>query len=132
MDEKDCQRLLTLLQTIYPKTTKTGPNTLAAWSLVFSPYDYEDVKTAAITYARENTFFPAPAELLEYLPAPAQEQPTPAEGGKPRRMQQKVWDWWQAREAARRAAGLSSILEARAAGMTTKDYIDLCRERGIE
>ena len=132
MDEKDCQRLLTLLQTIYPKTTKTGPNTLAAWALVFAPYDYEEVKAAAIAYARAQTFFPAPAELLEYLPKPAQAQPAPVEAGKPRRMQQKVWDLWQAREAARRAAGIPSILEARASGMTTKDYIDLCRERGIE
>ena len=132
MDEKDCQRLLTLLQTIYPKTTKTGPNTLAAWNLVFAPYDYEEVKAAAIAYAREHTFFPAPAELLEYLPKPAQEQPALAEGGKPRHMQQKVWDWWQAREAAKRAAGIPSILEARSAGMTIKDYINLCRAHGIE
>ena len=132
MDEKDCQRLLTLLQTIYPKTTKTGPNTLAAWNLVFAPYDYEEVKAAAIAYAREHTFFPAPAELLEYLPKPAQKQSAPAEGGKPRHMQQKVLDWWQAREAAKQADGIPSILEARASGMTTKDYIDLCRERGIE
>ena len=132
MDEKDCQRLLTLLQTIYPKTTKTGPNTLAAWALVFAPYDYEEVKAAAIAYARAQTFFPAPAELLEYLPKPAQDQPAPVETGKPRRMQQKVWDWWQVREAAKRAAGIPSILEARAAGLTSKNYIDLCRERGIE
>lgn len=132
MDEKDCQRLLTLLQTVYPKTTKTGPNTLAAWSLIFAPYDYEDVKAAATAYAREHPYFPAPSELLQYLPSSCQTPDAPAESGKPRHMQQKVFDWWQARSAAKRAAGVLSILEARAAGMSVKDYIDLCRARGIE
>lgn len=132
MDEKDCQRLLTLLQTVYPKTTKTGPNTLAAWSLIFAPYDYEDVKAAATAYAREHPYFPAPSELLQYLPEQAQTQENARpEGGKPVHMQQQVWDWWQARQAAKRAAGIPEMAEALASGMTVKEYLDLCRAHGI-
>lgn len=42
----------------------------AAWVEALKPYDYEPVKTAALSYARKKAFFPAVSDILASVPPP--------------------------------------------------------------
>ena len=57
MTKTETAKLFTLLGQFYPNKSPTTELRLA-WELALEPYAYEDVRTAAIAYARGNKFFP--------------------------------------------------------------------------
>lgn len=72
MDRKETIQLLKLLEQFYPnRFTKMDTPAIeafaGAWTLAFEPYDYEDVKAAAVEYVRHNKFFPDVADITGEL-----------------------------------------------------------------
>lgn len=136
MDRQDVKKLFALLETLCPSAAKKPRDaaTLAAWAMVLEPYTYEAIKGAAITRARENRFFPDPAELVAYLPQdcpiePAQEAAPSGGGGDVGLMR----DHWISQREARAKAGLPvSAFAARALGMSAAEWYDALEQAGIE
>lgn len=82
MTKTETAKLFTLLGQFYPNKAPTAELRLA-WELALEPYAYEDVRTAAIAYARGNKFFPDLVDITGGL-APAQgSDETPERGARP-------------------------------------------------
>ena len=88
MTKTETAKLFTLLGQFYPNKAPTAELRLA-WELALEPYAYEDVRTAAIAYARGNKFFPDLVDITGGL-APAQgSDETPERGARDRSWMQK-------------------------------------------
>lgn len=74
MDRNDTDRLFTLLEQFWPNK-RAGENKKRAWALALEPYEYTDIKTAAISYARCHKFFPDLADLTATVKAVSTEPP---------------------------------------------------------
>ena len=64
MTKGETAKLFLLLGQFYPNKRPTTEQRLA-WELALEPYAYEDVRAAAIAYARERKFFPDLADLTD-------------------------------------------------------------------
>lgn len=62
MTKTETAKLFTLLGQFYPNKVPTAELRFA-WELAVEPYAYEDVRAAAIAYARENKYFPDVADI---------------------------------------------------------------------
>lgn len=88
MTKTETAKLFTLLGQFYPNKAPTTELRLA-WELALEPYAYEDVRTAAIAYARGNKFFPDLVDITGGL-APAQgSDETPERGARDRSWMRK-------------------------------------------
>ena len=75
MTKNDVEKLFNLLDILHPAGKKPrDPATIAAWQMVLEPFDYDQVKQAAVTHARQNRYSPEPAEIVANIPVP---EPTP-------------------------------------------------------
>lgn len=74
MDKRETTKLFRFLGQIYPNAPEFSQETaMLAWQLVLEPYAYEDVKAAALDWARsgeKRTFPPRVSELTEKLTPP--------------------------------------------------------------
>lgn len=74
MTDPEISKLFTLLEQFFPAAAKKkGDRFTLAWRLALSPYRYEDVKAAALAYARTHKYYPDLADLTAGL---TQEQQT--------------------------------------------------------
>lgn len=76
MDKRETTRLFRLMQQLYPNAVKfTEENAMLAWQLVLEPFVYNDIKAAAIEFARKNKYPPDPGDLCRgLLPKKAENQ----------------------------------------------------------
>lgn len=101
MDKRETTRLFRLMQNLYPNAVKfTGENAMLAWQLVLEPFSYDDIKAAAIAFARENKYPPDPGDLCRDL--------MPEKSGKQKR--RGAGEEWQARINAGQCADAADIL----------------------
>ena len=71
MTKKETTKLFRLMQNLYPNALKfTEEESMLAWQLVLEPFSYEDIRSAAISFARENKFPPDPGDLCRGLLPP--------------------------------------------------------------
>ena len=69
MNESEVKKLWRLLGELYPRQKQMETeNKLLAWTLTLAPYEYDQVKDAAIAHARVNNYYPSIAELIALLP----------------------------------------------------------------
>lgn len=76
MDKRETTRLFRLLQQLYPNAVKfTEEEAMLAWQLVLEPFAYDEIKAAAVQYARINRHPPDPQELCKGLLPPTTAKP---------------------------------------------------------
>lgn len=66
MTKDDTNKLFFLLKQFYPKANKSKTVQLA-WEMALAPYDYGQVKEAALSHVREKKFFPDVSELIALI-----------------------------------------------------------------
>lgn len=68
----EVNKLFDLLQELHGKNKSRDKRTIAIWSKVLEPWNYQQVRAAAIERARGgNRYYPDPAEITQFLPDPA-------------------------------------------------------------
>ena len=94
MTKRDVEKLFSLLEQLFPEATRKrkSPVRLSAWALALEPYAYEDVKAAAVEYARRKKFFPDIADLTASLSPVV--NPSPREEGAPQERMRWRDDTW--------------------------------------
>ena len=71
MTASQTKSIVRLLLTLCPaKQPKIDKAFAAAWVEALRPFRYEDVKDAALSYARKKAFFPAVSDILASVPPP--------------------------------------------------------------
>lgn len=72
LTKEDVLKLFDLLERLHSgKKQQRDKVSVAVWAEVLRPWNYEQVRDAAVRRARVNRYFPDPSELAEYLPEPA-------------------------------------------------------------
>lgn len=135
ISEEEVNRLFDLLKDLHGRDKPRDNRTTAIWRAVLEPWDYGQIRAAAIQRARANRHYPDPGELVEYLPPlPSPEPPAPQAA--PVRPDQKVEELRVRREQLlplRRAQGLPATgAEAKAAGWTAEAWWGALARAGLE
>ena len=135
MTAKDIDDLFDLLRLYFPNSPKTGSSTLKkAWLLILEPYGRGDVKQALLRLLRENEYFPDPQKIAALCPA-LPELDRGRSGGDAaardyRRYMGPLLERFEAVKARRRRAGVpATIVEARKAGLSDREWGALLEER---
>lgn len=124
-------KLFDLLRELHGKDKPRDGRTVAIWTEVLKPWDYPQVRTAALTRARENRYYPAPAELTAYLPKAPRSTPAgataPQATGVSDAIAKAKWEdlraAWGEQIKERRMAGIPATLgEAKRAGMSVEEW----------
>lgn len=69
MDKEGVKKLWGLLKELYPRQAQSETrDRMLAWELALKPYDYDEVKEAALSHARESGFYPSINEITANLP----------------------------------------------------------------
>lgn len=141
----EVNRLFDLLRDLHGRDRPRDPRTLAIWSAVLEPWEYAQVRRAAVERARHSRYFPDPGELAEYLPERG--KTTPAGATKPqhtgeadrkaRQVQQTAYRRWKGERQRltplRRQAGVpADPMEAVQAGIPLRDWREELRKRGVD
>lgn len=118
----EVNKLFDLLRELHGKDKPRDGRTVAIWTAVLEPWDYPQVRAAALARARENRYSPDPAELTAYLPKVPRATPAGATAPQAtgvsdaiaKARQEAFYELWRAEteELAplRRAAGLAERL----------------------
>ena len=136
MDKNERQKVYTLLSKFYPNARQLrDQGTLTAWGFVLEKYTYEDVKSAVLSYAASNKFFPDLADLTGGLTPAEAASPEPERrdvpmGAKERRDLAKSIHWQQEWHDHLRALGLPTFREATMGGMDPGEYNRLLCSKG--
>lgn len=136
MKRNEVGKLLDLLERLYQgKRRPRDEVTAAIWVEVLKPWDYEQVRDAAILRARESRYFPDPSELAEYLPkaagrAPVQDRRKPP-GAVELAHMERARQWERAWNEELRARGLPTLHEASLTGLSPGAWAQLLREAGV-
>ena len=134
MEKQDTRRLFSLIETIYPNAKQQSRTAadLEAWTLVLTPWDYEDVKQAVIVRARENRFYPDVYELVPFLPKletpKAKEAPMPEPSDA---YLEKFYAMAGEQRERWHEAGIPTPSEAKKQGMTYAEWFALADMRGV-
>lgn len=64
----EIDKLFDLLRELHGKDKPRDKRTAAIWAAVLEPWSYAQVRSAAVRRARENRYYPDPAELALLLP----------------------------------------------------------------
>lgn len=135
MTKQDVEKLFTLLEVLCPSAGKKSRDNavLTAWALVLEPFDYEDVKAAAVIRARENRFFPDPAELVAYLPKrpSSSVRTSPEEGAKSGEVERLRERWYEQRKAWEKAGLPATAFEAKERGMSAAEWFKAVDNAGL-
>lgn len=118
----EVNKLFDLLRDLHGKDKPRDGRTVAIWTAVLEPWDYAQVRTAAVERARENRYSPDPGELAEYLPKAPRSVPAGATAPQAtgvsdaiaKAKQEALYELWRAEQEKlaplRRAAGLAERL----------------------
>lgn len=141
----EINKLFDLLRDLHGKDKPRDERTVAIWSAVLEPWDYRQVRTAAVERARENRFPPDPGELAEYLPRIPRKtaagatapQATGCADEKARAWQESAYATWrEARDKLtpkRQAAGVpTSLAEAERVGLTPTAWWRILEKHGLQ
>lgn len=79
MDKDDVLKLFDFLGDIHTnRKPDRSPRSVLEWQTILEPWEYRQVRDAAIKRARTNRYFPDPSELAVLLPPPPEDTaPTP-------------------------------------------------------
>lgn len=141
MDREEFKRLITMLDAIYPDSRHrpdfTVPANMLAWTEVLSEYRYDEVRAAALAHSRHCAFYPKVSELA-ILAEEEKARRRPEEGQddhwwdhpgpKECAEAQKMADWGRGYLSRLRSAGLPTMTEARAQGMTADQWGALVKD----
>ncbi len=133
LSDSEVNKLLNLLRELHGKDKPRDRGTIAVWAAVLEPWDYRQVRSAAIERARENRFYPDPGELAEKLNRISGRK-TGRERVSPDRWKaaEKLRELREAYNAALHRAGLPAMEEARAQGMTWEEWDELTQGVSLE
>lgn len=133
MNRQDVQKLFNLIEVVHPNLKKSrDPATLEAWSLILSPWTYEEVKQAVIERARESRYSPEPSELTPFLPPlTPKEEPEPQSHEIPAVYFEKFRARHDTFRAKCRAAGIPTPSEGRKQGLTYAAWSQLAQKAGV-
>lgn len=145
MTTAEVKKLFDLLRDLHGKDKPRDERTTAIWAAVLEPWSYKQVRAAALERARENRYYPDPAELTEYLPqiprktaaGATRPQVTGASDAVAKAKQEAAYAaWFAAREklsAKRRAAEIPATLaDAETAGMTPTEWWKKLEMAGLQ
>lgn len=108
MDEKDVLKLFDFLDAIHSnKKADRSEISVLQWALILRPWEYNQVRGAAIRRARVNRFYPDPSELAVLLPQPTDTSPRRAAGVDPGYAWQAEIDAGRCVDAADELGGIS-------------------------
>ena len=115
----EVNKLFDLLRELHGKNKPRDRRTLAIWATVLEPWSYAQVRDAAVKRARSNRYYPDPAELANYLPAPAPVKDIPATQPGENWMAHFSRRWDEAMEKKGQPSSLAGALEQ---GMTAEEW----------
>lgn len=140
----EVDKLFALLRELYGKDKRGDRTAAAIWGAVLEPWDYKQVRAAALERARENRYYPDPSELAEYLPkmprktaaGATRPQATGVSEQKAKEAQEAAFALWQSegerlRESRRCALVPEALSEALAAGMGAMVWWNMLEELGL-
>lgn len=133
MEQADVNRLFELLRQLYPNARQVQANNgvlKQTWGLVLEPYEYRQIRAAAIDYARGNKFFPDVADLTMGLPAAQRERSAPPVVHREEDVE-KMAALAERLAAKYREAGVQPPSEAVEMGWTLERWSQACRAAGI-
>lgn len=107
----------------------------AAWFLSLRPYEKADVKEAIGAWFRHSKYWPEPAEIAALCPPLPEEkrQKNPRKISSPELDElRKLHAQWGRLVDLRRSKGIpATVLEAKEAGLSDSEWLDLLAERGL-
>lgn len=143
----EVNKLFDLLKDLHGKDKPRDKRTIAIWSTVFEPWTYQQVRTAAVERARENRYYPDPAEITVFLPRPEMPykptaagatvpQPCSGTDARAKEAQERLYARWKKEQdrliPLRRDAGLPATMEeAGAAGMKYTEWMNALEAAGL-
>lgn len=140
----EVDKLFALLRELHGKEKRGDTRAAAIWGAVLEPWDYPQVRSAALERARQNRYYPDPAELAEYLPkiprktaaGATRPQVTGVSEREAQEAQETAFALWQSegerlRESRRCAQVPETLSEALAAGMDALTWWRALEELGL-
>ena len=129
MDRKDIGRLFNLMRKLYPNARRfSDDETMLAWHLVLEPFSYDEIKAAAVDYARANPHPPDPNELCGRYVV---NEPVPEIPDSDDAVEQLRTRWYE-RVKQRRALGLpATITEAVEQGLSSAQWLAALDMAGV-
>lgn len=140
----EVDKLFALLRELHGKDKRGDRMAAAIWGAVLEPWDYGQVRMAAVERARHSRYYPDPGELAEYLPkvprktaaGATRPQVTGVSELQAKEGQEAAFDRWQSERArlaeSRRCAQVPETLaEALESGMTALSWWNALEELGL-
>ena len=111
-------------------------STKATWFLSLKPYEKADIQEAIGAWFRKSKYWPEPSEIAALCPALPEPDREPGEIGAAardyHRYMDPLWARYDAVKKRRREAGVpATVLEARRAGLSDREWCALLAERGL-
>lgn len=138
LTRKDIDDLFDILAAYRQNDPKLSDKaTKAAWMLSLKPYKKSDIQEAIGAWFRRSKYWPEPSEiaaLCPALPEPSRERSgrDTAAARDYRRYMGPLLERFEAVKARRRSAGIpATIVEARSAGLSDREWGELLEERGL-
>lgn len=125
MDKQETEKLFKLLAQFYPQK-KPRDEQKYAWYLALQPYRYEDVKYAAVCYAREQKYFPDLSDLTAGLQKKERGSFFPWTEEEEKRMRKYRIFFEEVRKK-----GLPDIEEAKSMGWTVDKWYEAIKKAGL-
>lgn len=144
----EVNKLFDLLKELHGKDKPRDKRTIAIWSTVLEPWTYQQVRMAVVERARENRYYPDPAEITAFLPQPEMPyksttaagatvpQPCSGTDARAKEAQDSLFARMKKERERliplRRAAGIPATFEeALAVGMTAGKWWSRCEAAGL-
>ena len=129
MDKKDIGRLFNLMRKLYPNASRFSDNdTMLAWQLVLEPFGYEEIKAAAVAYARAYPHPPDPHELCGRYVVEERVPEVRSNDDAVELLRER----WYERIEQRRAKGLpATITEAIKQGLSSSEWMEALEVAGV-
>lgn len=129
MDRKDIGRLFNLMRKLYPNASRFSDNdTMLAWQLVLEPFGYEEIKAAAVAYARAYPHPPDPHELCGRYVVEAPVQEIRSNDDAVELIRQR---WYEQVEQRRQMGLPATITEAIKQGLSSAEWLAVLDAAGV-
>ncbi len=125
--------LFDLLHHVYPnqKTPQMDLKTKTAWMEVLRPWNYQQVREAALSHARKNPYFPSASELAALCPSDNSRASATFVSRSDVKQQELLARYRELKESRRQAGFPPGSEEAKAAGLSYKDWLDTLERAGL-
>lgn len=140
MTEDEVPKLFDLIDQLHASKglMKRDQTTIAIWAVTLQPWSYGQVRKVTIERARENVYRPKPSEIAVLLPPIPKATPLPIDtatqwvpDAETLQACQDLQTSAEQRYSHCASLGIPTLTQARAQGMTVKQWFAMLEERGL-